>query len=276
MDKDPKVRATAEAALVKGAERSLPLLRRLMAHGDEALELRTFEVIRRLGPAAIPLLVEQLRDEQVSFRRNAADALIDLAPDTESVQPALRRALRDEDAMVAGDSARALGALGARAGPSVRALITTLSHADPYVRVYAAEALASIGPRAGIATSDLAGALTDPVPGVRWAAGEALASIGPAAYSAVPQLIDALQDEFLYVRICAAGALGSLGPKALGAREALRIGCDRSRTAYRGRVGVESNRRRRIWRAGRLAGWSRAFRRARTGHDGASDRQSSG
>jgi HEAT repeat protein len=73
--------------------------------------------------------------------------LIDLPPDTESIQPALRRALRDEDSTVAGDAARALGALRSRASPSVPALVKTLSHEDPYVRVYAAEALASIGPK---------------------------------------------------------------------------------------------------------------------------------
>ena len=160
--------------------------------------------------------------EQVSFRRFAADAFIDLTPDTVSIQPALRRALRDEDSMVAADAARALGALRERASPSVRALVKALSHEEPHVRIYAAEALASIGPKASAATKDLARALGDPIPGVRWAAGEALASIGPAAQSAVPQLIEALKDEFLYVRICAAGALGSIGPKAQTAREALR------------------------------------------------------
>jgi HEAT repeat protein/outer membrane protein assembly factor BamB len=218
---DAKERATAEAALVKGAGRSLPLLRRLLANDDETLHRETFEIIRQIGPPAIPLLVELLRHAEVSFRRFAADALIDLAPDTESIQPALRRALRDEDAMVGGDAARALGALGERASPSVAALVNTLSHEDPYVRIYAAEALASIGPKAGTAVTDLARALGDPIPGVRWAAGEALGGIGPAAQLAVPQLIEALKDEFLYVRICAAEALGSIGPTADTAREAL-------------------------------------------------------
>src|SRR6185369_4956361 len=171
---------------------------------------------------AIPLLVELLRYEQSSFRRFAVDALIDLAPETERIQPALRRALQDEDWVVVADSARALGALGKRASPSVPALVKALSHDESHVRIYAAEALASIGPNAGAATKDLATALGDPIPGVRWAAGEALASIGPAAQSAVPQLIEALKDEFLYVRICAARALGSIGPKAQTAREALR------------------------------------------------------
>jgi outer membrane protein assembly factor BamB/HEAT repeat protein len=223
---DLKVRATAEAALVQGAARALPLLRRLLDPEHEDLHVVTLEIIRRIGPPAIPLLVDLLRHESTSIRRDAVDALIDLAPQTESIQPALRRALRDEDSMVAGDAARALGALGKRASPSVGALVRTLSHDDPYVRVYAAEALASIGPDAASATNALANALGDPIPGVRWAACEALASIGPAAQSAVPQLIEALEDEFLYVRIFAAGALGRIGPKAQSAREALRAAAD--------------------------------------------------
>lgn len=221
MADDPKVRASAEAELVKEAGRSLPLLRRFLDSDNAGLHQQTFEIIRQIGPPAIPLLVELLRDE-LTFRRFAADAFIDLAPDTESIQPELRRALNDKDSMVAADAARALGALGKKASPSVPALVKALSHEEPYVRIYAAEALAAIGPKAGAATKDLARALGDPIPGVRWAAGEALAGIGPAAQSAVPQLIEALKDEFLYVRICAAEALGSIGPKAQAAREALR------------------------------------------------------
>jgi outer membrane protein assembly factor BamB/HEAT repeat protein len=223
---DPKVRATAEAALVEGARRSLPLLRRLVDSADEDLHVVTFEIIQRIGPPAMPLLVGLLRHERVSIRQSAISELIDLTPHTESIQPALRRALRDEDSMVAGDAARALGALGKRASPSAGALLNSLSHEEPYVRIYAAEALASIGPMASRATRALARALDDPVAGVRWAACEALASIGPAAQSAVPQLIEALKDEFLYVRIFAAGALGSIGPKAQSARAALRAAAD--------------------------------------------------
>jgi len=223
---DPKVRATAEAALVEGAARSLPLLRRLLTPEHEDLQMVASEILRRIGPPALPLLVDLLRDEWAPVRRVAADALIDLAPHTEGIQPALRRALSDADAMVAGDAARALGALGKRASPSTGALVRALSHEVPNVRIFAAEALASIGPNAAKATDALAEALGDPVPGVRWAACEALGSFGAAAQSAVPQLIEALQDEFLYVRIFAAGALGSIGPKARPARDALRAAAD--------------------------------------------------
>jgi outer membrane protein assembly factor BamB len=222
MSNDAKVRANAEDALVHNAGRSLPLLRRFLNSDNEDLHQRTFEIIRWIGPPAIPLLVELLRHKEDSFRRFAADALIDLAPNTESIQPALRRALRDEDSMVAGDAARALGALHERASPSVTALVKGLSHEEPHVRIYAAEALATIGPKAEAATKHLARALRDPIPGVRWAAGEALAGIGPGAHSAVPQLIQALKDKFLYVRICAVEALGRIGPKAQTASEALK------------------------------------------------------
>ena len=226
MANDPKVRATAEAALVQAGRGSFPLLRRFLGGEHEDLHVVAFQIIQRIGPPAIPLLVDLLRHEWVPIRRGAISELIDLVPHTETIQPALRRALRDEDTVVAGDAVRALGALGKRASPSVGALVTTLSHQDPYVRVYAAEALASIGPSAASATNVLAGALGNPIPGVRWAACEALASIGPAAQSAVPQLIEALEDEFLYVRIFAAGALGSIGPRAQSARDALRAAAD--------------------------------------------------
>jgi len=248
LSKDAKVRATAEAALAQGARRSLPLLRQLLKPEHEGLHAVTLEVVRRIGPPAIPLLVDLLRHESDFVRREAADALIDLAPHTEWIQPALRRALRDEDSLVAGDAARALGALGKRASPSVGALVETLSHEDPYVRIYAAEALASIGPSAARATKALAEALGDPIPGVRWAACEALASIGPAAQPAVPRLIDALEDQFLYVRIFAAGALGSIGPKARSAREALQAAAhdprvrDEAEWALRRIAGVESKK----------------------------------
>ena len=123
---DPKVRATAEAALVQAGRGSFPLLRRFLGPEHEDLHVVTFHIIQRIGPPAIPLLVDLLRHEWVSIRQRAISELIDLVPHIETIQPALRRALKDEDRTVAGDAARALGALGPRAGPSVGALVNTL------------------------------------------------------------------------------------------------------------------------------------------------------
>jgi outer membrane protein assembly factor BamB/HEAT repeat protein len=223
---DPKVREAVKAALVQGAGHSLPLLRRFLEGRNEGLHRESVEIIRSIGPAAIPLLEDMLRHGLASIRRSSVDVLIDFAPETEGIQPALRRALRDTDSYVARDAARALGALRAKAAPSSSALVAALSHEEPHVRLYAAEALAAIGPKAAKATKDLAKTLRDPIPGVRWAACEALGSIGPAARSAVPQLIEALKDEFLYVRLCAAEALGNIGSEAKMAREPLSVAAE--------------------------------------------------
>jgi len=247
MAKDQKVHSTAEAALVQGAGHSLPLARHFLNTRNEGLHLETFEILRRIGPQAIPMLADLLRDNRAAIRRGALDVLIDLAPDTERIQPALRRALADPDPLVARDAARALGALGKKAAPSVSALVTALYHEEPHVRIYAAEALASIGPKAATATTDLAKLVGDPIPGVRWAACEALGSIGPNAHPAVPQLTDALNDEFLYVRICAARALGTIGPKAQRAVQALTLAAreptlrNQAEWALNRIAGVESN-----------------------------------
>src|SRR5690242_20682517 len=72
MSTDAKIRTTAEAALVNDAARSLPLLRRFLNRDNEDLHLETFEIIRRIGPPAIPLVVELLSHREVSFRRFAA------------------------------------------------------------------------------------------------------------------------------------------------------------------------------------------------------------
>src|SRR5262245_14762213 len=62
--KDPKVRAPAQAALVQGAQRSFPLLRRFLDAEPEDLHVVTFQIIQRIGPPAIPLLADLLRHER--------------------------------------------------------------------------------------------------------------------------------------------------------------------------------------------------------------------
>ena len=218
---DQKMRKKAAAELIQGSAESLPLLRHFFLSSNERLRKEAFEIIRRIGAGALPLLAELLGWNEVSIQREAVSVMIDLAPDTETAQPALIRALNEEDLRVARDGARALGALGERASSSVPPLVKALSHRDSVVRSYAAEALASIGQAAAPATPDLTKALRDPEPGVRWAAGEALAAIGPKAAPAIPELVEALKDDFLYVRICAAGALGSIGSKTEAALAAL-------------------------------------------------------
>ena len=71
------------------AAESLPLLRRFLLNDDEGCREEAFEVIRRIGAGALPLLTELLSWEESAIRRQAVSVLIDLAPDTETAQPAL-------------------------------------------------------------------------------------------------------------------------------------------------------------------------------------------
>src|SRR6188768_202834 len=83
---DSKVRATAEAVLIQGAQRSVPLLRRFLTPEHQDLHVVTFDIIHSIGPPAIPLLADLLRHEWRSIRRDAVSELIDLAPQTEGIQ----------------------------------------------------------------------------------------------------------------------------------------------------------------------------------------------
>ena len=78
--RDPKTRATAEAALAEGGRSSFPLLSRFLAPEREDLHSATFRILQRIGPPAIPLLADLLRHESDSVRRGAVNELVDLAP----------------------------------------------------------------------------------------------------------------------------------------------------------------------------------------------------
>src|SRR5262245_20587098 len=65
-DHDSKIRTTAATALVQGAPQSLPLLKTILEGPNESLQSATLELLRRIGPPAIPLLVDLLRDPRVS------------------------------------------------------------------------------------------------------------------------------------------------------------------------------------------------------------------
>ena len=74
-------RAQAHAELIQGGADSLPALRRMLHDADAGPRHEAFEIIRQLGPCAVPLLVESLQRDEAAMRLQAAGILIDLAPD---------------------------------------------------------------------------------------------------------------------------------------------------------------------------------------------------
>ena len=125
----------------------------------------------KIGPPAVPPLVEALRDPDRRVRERAASALaIMCRPALGAVTP-LVAALQDTDAKVRRHAAMALGCIGP-AGPSVAGLVLALKDKEPPVRVTAAEALGMIGAKEAVPA--LTEATRDANPVVQRAAQQAL------------------------------------------------------------------------------------------------------
>jgi HEAT repeat protein len=191
--------------------------------------------LARLGPraaAAIPALIETLRDPVREVRREAAETLAAVGP--EAVAP-LILALDDRDARVRGGASLALEGLGERAAPAGPRLVAALSDPEPpddpapprgtepqgFVEWEREDephptgffaALAAFG--AG-AVPPLRARLEGPDPRARARALVALGFLGEHAKAAVPKMIELLDDSAFRD---AAEALGTIGP---GAREAV-------------------------------------------------------
>ncbi len=162
------------------------------------------DALVQIGPAAVPGLVETLKDEDSRVAKLAALALFQIGP---AAIPALKEALKDEDSHVAELAAYTLGRIGPIAVPALREV---LNDEGGSFRFRAAWALGRIGPGAEAAVYDLVTALRIEDDDLRNAAADALGGIGAAAITSVPALIDALGDENEKVREAAAEALAKI------------------------------------------------------------------
>src|SRR4051812_21523085 len=78
INNDPKLREKTEATLLHAGADSLPVLKRLARSRDQKLRLAAFGIIRQIGPPAIPLVIELLREARPAVRYDAVGILIDL------------------------------------------------------------------------------------------------------------------------------------------------------------------------------------------------------
>lgn len=84
------------------------------------------DALGRIGPAAVPGLIEALRSSDPTVRRKAADVLGRLGSDAKDATPDLVRLLDDPDESVRKAAARTLGRIGPPAEEAVPALMRTL------------------------------------------------------------------------------------------------------------------------------------------------------
>ena len=205
-----------------GGEKAVPVLAALFLDASADVRESAQDVVARIGPPAVPLMIRLARDEDLTARFHAVSVIGDLVPDDAGALEVLIERLDDVDERVISEAAWAVAAFRERAAPATRALVRLLDHEVPLIRIYAAGGLASIGPKARSAVTRLIDALADPDEGVRRCAAEALTSFGPHAVAAVAALASALRDHNVHVQVCAAGALGSIGPAAASAVADLR------------------------------------------------------
>ncbi len=91
------------------------------------------EALARIGPPAVPALVQALSHHDPLVRREAAKVLMRMGPDARDAAPELTRLLDDEDEMVRKYAAKALGGIGPDAAVAVPALMLELMQPRPEV-----------------------------------------------------------------------------------------------------------------------------------------------
>ena len=210
------------------------------------------EALAKIGPAAVPLLIDALSDEDQGVRRFVAGALATIGPDAKAALPQLTKLLESENPNLRTEAAcavwriakqkeptvsvlidvvkqgkydsnvyaaRALGEIGADAEAAIPVLIEIVKGSGKFehgggVQSFATDALGKIGLQPETVVPVLIEALNHPGDSdVRYAATLSLERFGPRAKAAVPALVDALKDKSPVVRNCAAKALKKIDPE---------------------------------------------------------------
>jgi len=143
-----------------------------VAESGEEVDLGMLE-LEWWGRAAVPGLVERLKDPDRRARNRAARLLVELGVDAEAAIGALIEVMgRDEHSYIRENAAKALGWIGPAAKAAVPNLVKTLRYDRILPRQAAAEALGLIGDAAALPA--LEAALNDEGDRVRKAAAEAI------------------------------------------------------------------------------------------------------
>ncbi len=164
--------------------------------------VRTAYALTRIGPAAIPPLIDGLRSQDTMMRSGCARALGGMGPAAKDAVPALIENLGHGDAGVQADVIDALGSIGDTAKPK---LIEALAWKEPRQRSTAALALGAMGKSAQDATAPMLAQLkTETDAAVRASLLTALPRLGADATLA---LIEGLKDEREPIRHAAINGL---------------------------------------------------------------------
>lgn len=214
LGEDEPVGGAVIYALSEMGPAAIAHLRKILATGDKRSRLnaiRAFRFMRPRATAAVPSLIEVLKDDDPDIRCEAVDALNTIG-DQIAITVLITVLQHDSNWRVRRKAAVALGAFGPDAERAVPALIKAVK-ADDNTTTPAAVALGKIGARA---VPSLIRLLEDPQSDrdAKYMALYSLSVMGPTAKGAIPGLIQCLKQQDAILRREAAKALGSIGPSA--------------------------------------------------------------
>jgi HEAT repeat protein len=205
LDSDPTLVAYIAKVLGElGNPRAIPALRQLVSHGDPDVQLEASFALARLGPDAIPIMLEILKDPSHLGRRYVCRALC-----SQACVPAIPILLeilenREDDKFVRGEAARGLGRYG-KSPDIYPALVNVLENEHDEIRSSALSALGYLGNRAAFEL--ILAQLQDPE--LRYTAVMALGDLGDSR--ACGALIPMLKSGDLSLAFHAAKAVGKIG-----------------------------------------------------------------
>jgi HEAT repeat protein len=162
--------------------------------------------------AAMPILIEGLKDSNPASRVNCIAALQRLNFRIDEVEMILQEIARKGNRRQALEIANALGL---HTPLTARLLAEDLANPDLTTRKNAAQTLKYFGPNAKIVAPNLAASLKDSSEDVRFAAAGALEALGPDAEVAALELADGLKSEDSEMRYLCARALSCIGTGAV-------------------------------------------------------------
>ena len=144
------------------------------------------DVLRRIGPGAIPPLLRHLRSSDPEARLIAAIGIVRVGPENGGGGIVLLAAIADQSVDVRREMAGSLDVFGAQCKEGVVALLGMMEDPDPLVRAAAVASLLLYDPMEESVIPVLIEKLSDPAAEVRLAAAVGLGVFG--ASSAVPEL----------------------------------------------------------------------------------------
>jgi HEAT repeat protein len=243
-DKDAGVRCDAAEKTGKYGERAKEAVPDLIAllSDNKVREFRgainelpvqnyACEALQKIGPAAVPSLLKEMKNPRAEVRELAAKALGKIKPATKETNAAIMEAINDGSEKVRRQAIDSMANLD----PPLETITPVLQRVfrtdpDDWVRYTALQTYDTLHRERNDAQVILIEALKDKKPDIRSLAAQLLGNYGGKAKSAVPNLTEALDDNSCRYQavsndccdlrpVCCdvADALGKIGPEAAAA-----------------------------------------------------------